>query len=69
MTISAGTEIYNADTMPVMARGATYTDAELDAALSGSGAEVVCEHGGMANLSAEGLHINPGLVRRNGTVS
>jgi hypothetical protein len=35
MTVSAGSECYNVDTLPVAARGYSYTEAELDAALDG----------------------------------
>ena len=34
MTMSAGTEIYNADVVPVTTRGSSYTDEELDDALT-----------------------------------
>lgn len=50
MTMSAGTELYNADTAPVTARGASYTDAEVDAALSGSVTRILWDDSGMADL-------------------
>lgn len=48
----AGTEIYNADSVPVTARGACYTDAELDTALSGSVSRILCDDGGTAELQS-----------------
>ena len=50
MTIGAGTDIYNADVAPVTARGVSYTDAELDAALSGSVSRVLWDDAGAADL-------------------
>jgi len=41
MSIAAGTESYNVDTPPVMARGCSYTVAELDMALDGPIRDVV----------------------------
>lgn len=50
MTMSAGTEVYNADIVPVIARGATYTDAELDAALCGSVSRILWDDDGASDL-------------------
>ncbi len=52
MTLSAGTEVYNADTAPVTARGASYTDAEFDAALGGSVSRILWDDAGVADLQA-----------------
>jgi hypothetical protein len=52
VTMAAGTEVYNADIAPVMARGASYTDAELDAALSGSVSRILWDDTGTADLQA-----------------
>ncbi len=52
MTMPAGTEVYNADVAPVTARGASYTDAELDAALGGTVSRILWDDAGTANLQA-----------------
>lgn len=52
MTMAAGTEVYNADVAPVTARGASYTDAEIDAALGGSVSRILCDDAGTADLQA-----------------
>ena len=52
MTLAVGTEIYNADATPVVARGASYTDAELDTALRGSVSRILWDDAGMADLAA-----------------
>ncbi len=52
MTMSAGTELYNADAVPVTARGASYTDAEVDTALSGSVLRILWDDDGTADLQA-----------------
>jgi hypothetical protein len=52
MTMSAGSEVYNADIAPVTARGAAYTGAELDAALSGSVSGILWDDAGTADLEA-----------------
>lgn len=52
MMVSAGTEIYKADAGPVKARGATYTDGELDEALRDSVASILWDDAGTANLQA-----------------
>lgn len=46
MAVSQGTETYVADIAPVRARGLSYTDAELDEALSGDVADVVYDTSG-----------------------
>ncbi len=50
MTMAVGTELYNADVAPVVARGVSYVDAELDAALSGSVSKILWDDAGMAEL-------------------
>jgi len=50
MTMAAGTEFYSADVAPVTARGASYTDAELDAALGGSVSRILWDDAGTADL-------------------
>jgi hypothetical protein len=50
MTIAAGAEVYNVDAPPVTARGASYGDAELDAALNGSVSRILWDDAGTANL-------------------
>lgn len=50
--MAVGTELYNADTTPVTARGASYTDAELDAALGGSVSRILWDDAGTADLQA-----------------
>lgn len=52
MTMSAGTEVYSADVAPVTARGASYTDAELDAALGGSVSHILWDDAGTTNIQA-----------------
>lgn len=52
MMMAAGTEIYNADVAPVMARGVSYTDTEIDAALSGSVSRILRDDAGTADLHA-----------------
>lgn len=52
MTISAGTEVYNADIARLVARGVSYTEAELDAALSGSVSRILWDKTGTADLQA-----------------
>jgi hypothetical protein len=52
MTMSAGTEVYNADVAPVTARGASYSDAEIDAALGGSLSRILWDETGTADLQA-----------------
>jgi len=50
MSMSAGRECYNADAIPVIARGVLYTDAELDDALVGSVSQILWDDAGTANL-------------------
>lgn len=50
MTLTTGTETYNADASPVIARGASYTEADLDAALSGSVSHILWDDAGTADL-------------------
>jgi len=50
MTMAAGTEIFNADVSPVTARGASYTNEELDAALCGSVSRILWDDPGAAEL-------------------
>jgi len=52
MTMPAGTEVYEADSPPVMARGVSYSDSELDTALSGPVSQILWDDAGMANLQA-----------------
>lgn len=52
MTLAVGTEIYNADATPVVARGASYTDAELDTAFRGSISRILWDDVGTADLQA-----------------
>jgi len=52
MTMSAGTEVYSADVGSVTARGASYTGAELDAALGGSVSRILWDDAGTAKLEA-----------------
>jgi len=46
----AGTEAYNVDAPSVTARGASYTDADLDAALAGPVSEILWDDAGKADL-------------------
>jgi hypothetical protein len=50
--MASGTEVYNADAKPVIARGASYTDMELDAALGGSLSSILLDDAGTADLEA-----------------
>ena len=50
--MSAGTEVYNADAVPVTARGACYTDAELDEVLANSVSRILWDDTGTADLQA-----------------
>ena len=50
MTMAAGTEVYNADAEPVIARGVSYTDAELDVTLCGSVSHILWDDAGTAAL-------------------
>ena len=50
MTMAAGTEVYNADAGPVIARGVSYTDAELDVALRSSVSHILWDDAGTAAL-------------------
>ena len=52
MSIAVGTECYTADVLPVTARGATFTDTELDAALGGSVSKILWDDAGTADLQA-----------------
>lgn len=52
MTLAVGMEVYNADAAPVTARGASYTDAELDAALRGSVSRILWDDAGVADLAS-----------------
>jgi hypothetical protein len=52
MTIAAGTESYNADAARVTARGVSYTDADLDAALMGPVSRILWDDAGIADLWA-----------------
>lgn len=52
MTMASGTEVYNADAEPVIARGASYTDMEIDAALGGSVSRILWDDAGTADLEA-----------------
>jgi hypothetical protein len=51
MTIAIGREVYNADAAPLTARGASYTDTELDAALAGSVSRILWDDSGKADLA------------------
>lgn len=50
MTMTAGTEVYNADTPPVTARGLLYNDEELEAALNGSVSDILHDASGKSEL-------------------
>jgi hypothetical protein len=52
MTMAVGTEIYSADSMPVMARGSSYTNEELDITLKGSVSAILWDDTGIADLQA-----------------
>lgn len=52
MKMSAGNECYQADAPPVKARGASYTDAELDEALSGPVSHILWDDTGTADLQS-----------------
>lgn len=52
MTMAAGTECYNADAAPITARGATYTEAELDEALGTSVGSIIWDETGVVDLDA-----------------
>jgi hypothetical protein len=50
--MASGTEVYNADAEPVIARGASYTDMEINAALGGSVSRILWDDAGTADLEA-----------------
>ena len=50
MAMAEGAEVYCADTHPVTARGAEYTDAELDTALGGTVSSILWDDPGTADL-------------------
>ena len=50
MTLVAGTEVYNSDAPPVKARGAVYTEADLDNVLRGSMSHILWDDVGTADL-------------------
>jgi hypothetical protein len=52
MAVAVGTEIYNADSVPVTARGFSYTDEELDDALGGSVSPILWDDSGTDSLQA-----------------
>jgi hypothetical protein len=52
MTIAVGTELYNADVAPVTARGASYTDADLDSAFKGPVSRILWDDAGTVDLQA-----------------
>jgi hypothetical protein len=52
MTMAIGAEAYSADCPPVTARGIAFTEAELDAALSGSVSKILWDDAGTADLSS-----------------
>jgi len=52
MTMAAGTECYNADVAPITARGAMYTEAELDEALKTSVVSIIWDEPGAVDLRA-----------------
>ena len=52
MTMAVGTEVYNVDALPVKARGLSYTDGELDAALRGSVSGILWDEAGESELQA-----------------
>ena len=47
-----GTEVYNTDVQRVIARGVSYTDVELDAALKGRVSQILWDDAGAADLQA-----------------
>ena len=50
MTLAVGTEIYNVDALPVIARGAYYSEGELNSALEGSVSHILGDTEGIAEL-------------------
>lgn len=50
MTMAVGTEVYNVDSASVQARGVSYTDAELDAALAGPVSGALWDDAGRSDL-------------------
>ena len=52
MAVAVGIEIYNADSVPVTARGFSYTDEELDDALGGSVSPILWDDSGTDSLQA-----------------
>jgi len=52
MTMALGTEVYKVDCDPVIARGYSYTNDEINAALSGSVSEILWDDSGTTNLQA-----------------
>jgi hypothetical protein len=52
MTMAAGTEVYNSDVARVTARGASYTEVEIDTALRGSVSRNLWDDAGTADLQA-----------------
>lgn len=52
MRMTAGTEVYNADVSPVTARGVSYTNDELDAALRGSVSRILWDDAGTAAVES-----------------
>ncbi|HTW90571.1 MAG TPA: hypothetical protein VMH22_02575 [bacterium] len=51
-TTPAGTEVYNADSPPVIARGASFSEPDLKAALSGFVSRILWDDAGTAQLQA-----------------
>jgi len=52
MAVAAGTEVYNVDATPVMARGVSYTEVELDSALKDSVSQILWDDAGTTDLQA-----------------
>jgi hypothetical protein len=52
MTMTPGTEVYNVDIPPVVARGACYSDEELDTYLAGSISYILWDDEGMSNMES-----------------
>jgi hypothetical protein len=52
MTMTPGTEVYNVDIPPVVARGASYSDEELDTAVRDSVSHILWDDAGKSNMES-----------------
>jgi len=52
MTMPSGTEVYNVDVPPVTACGVSYSDQELETAMSGSVSQILWDDAGTADLQS-----------------